>query len=444
MKRIVKYIVVILVIIVFAGTLIFLFQKSRKKPEVFEIGSPFIADIIKKTVVTGTVIPRKEIEIKPQIIGIIDEIFVEAGDQISKGDLIARIRVTPNMVSLNNAQTRLDQAKIALDDALLEFERQKNFYERSFTQGKLTLRNSNPAMIKLNASLYKLENAKLILEDTKNEFNKQKLLLNKDVISAEEFQTVELSLKKAEADYREASKNHQLVREETLQTVEKEFQKAQLALKKAETEYVASKNNLQLIKEGETEDNADEANTLIKSTIDGMVLDILVKEGNLVIESSTSNVGTTVAVVADMNDMIFEGSIDESEVGNLKEGMDLILTIGAIENETFDAKIEFIAPKGEKVSGSTQFDIRAKLNLKKSQFVRAGYSANADIVLDRRDQILAIEERWLQFNDSKPFVEVKSGEKSFEKKEIEVGLSDGLNIEVLSGLTEKDRVKIPN
>lgn len=444
MKRIIKFGVVVLIGVVFIGTLVFLYQKSREVPVIFEIGEPFVTDIIKKTVVTGTVIPRKEIEIKPQIIGIIDEIYVNAGDLVEKDDLIAKIRVTPNMVTLNNAETRLNQAKIALEDARITYEREKKFYQNSFNDGHLVLQNSNPAMIKLNTSLFSLENAKLDLEDAESEFANQKKLLAKGFTSSDEYQNAKLSLKKAQSDYKEAIENHHLVREETLETVEQEFQKAKLSFNKAQEEFVAAKNNLNLIKDGVSEDKAERANTLIRSTTDGMILDVAVKEGSLVIESSTSNVGTTVATIADMNDMIFEGSIDESEVGKIKEGMELILSIGAIEKETFKATIEYISPRGKKVSGAVQFDIRAKLILKESIFVRAGYSANADIVLEKRPKVLAIEERWLQFDKDKPFVEVESDSRQFEKKPIKVGISDGLKIEVLSGIAQKDRIKIPN
>ncbi len=444
MKRIIKFGIIALVAVVFIGTLVFLYQKSRKPPVVFEIGEPFITDIIKKTVVTGTVIPRKEVEIKPQIIGIIDEVYVNAGDLVEKDDLIAKIRVTPNMVTLNNAETRFNQAKIALEDARVTFEREKKFYQSSFNDGDLVVQSSNPVMIKLNSALFSLENAKLDLEDAESEFANQNSLLSKGFTSSDEYQNAKLSLKKAQSDYKEAIENHQLVKEETLETVEQEFQKAKLGLNKAQEEYVAAKNNLNLIKDGVSEDKAERANTLIRSTTDGMVLDVAVKEGNLVIESSTSNVGTTVATVADMDDMIFEGSIDESEVGKIKEGMELILSIGAIEKETFKATIEYISPKGKKVSGAVQFDIRAKLILKDSVFVRAGYSANADIVLDKRSRVLAIEERWLQFDKDKPFVEVEQKSPAFKKSPLEVGLSDGLKIEVLSGVTQDDRIKVPN
>lgn len=443
MKQLVKIVIVLLILTVFVGTLVFLYQKSRKKPVIYEIGIPFKTEIMKKTVVTGSVIPRKEIQIKPQIIGIIDEIFVEAGELVQKGDPIARVKVTPNMVTLNNAETRYNQALIALEDARMTFERQKGIFEDSFNDGNLILHKSNPNMIKLNSARFNLSKLKIGLEDARKTLQKQKALLKKSIVSIDEYQNTEVALKKTLEDYREAQDHYQLVREETRKTIEQEYQKAGLGLKKAQEEHDAARDNLQLIKEGATADNRKDTNTLIRSTITGMVLDVAVKEGNLVIESSSSNVGTTVAIVADMNDMIFEGSIDESEVGKIREGMKLILTIGAIEKETFDAEIEYIAPKGVKVSGAIQFQLRARLKLKSSVFVRAGYSANADIVLEKKTDVLAIKERWLMFKEGKSYVEVETLPQVFKEKEVEVGLSDSINIEVLSGLTAEDRVKIP-
>ena len=215
-----------------------------------------------------------------------------------------------------------------------------------------------------------------------------------------------------------------------------------MASEKAKEESAAAKNNLQLIKEGVTEANTEETNTYIRSTIDGMVLDMLVKEGHSVVDVSTTSVGSTIAVVADMSDMIFGGNIDESEVGKIETGMPLILTIAAIEDEKFDAVIEYISPKGVKDKGAVQFRIRAKIKLKESQFIRAGYSANADIVLDKRENVLAVNVGLLQFQNGSVFVEIETVPQQFVKKEIRVGLSDGINIEVVSGLTEKDRIKM--
>ena len=359
MKLFLKILVLVLILIVFGGTLIFLYNKSREKPVTFETRSPFITNLVKKTVATGSIVPRKEIEIKPQISGILEEIYVESGDRVKKGALIARIRVIPNMISLNNAETRLKLARINLDD-------------------------------------------------TKRELDRQYKLFEKKIISAAKYQEYEM------------------------------------AYNSAREEMDASDNNLQLIKAGVTKNPGEETNTLIRSTIDGMILDIPVKEGKSVIETNNFNAGTTIAIIADMMEMIFEGKVDESEVGKIKTGMDLILSVGAIEKEKFDAILEYISPKGVKEEGAIQFEIRAKMKLNKSHFIRAGYSANADIVLEKKDNVLAINESLLQFEGDKPFVEVENGPQQFTKRYIEVGLSDGINIEIVTGLTKKDKVKVWN
>lgn len=206
----------------------------------------------------------------------------------------------------------------------------------------------------------------------------------------------------------------------------------------------AAANNLTLIREGVAKKYADTTNTLIRSTIEGMILDIPLEEGNFVTETNPLNAGTTIATVADMKEMIFKGKVDESDVGKIKLWMDLILSIGAIEEEKFEASLEYIAPKGAEDKGAVQFEIKARLKLKSSHFIRAGYSANADIVLDRKDKVLAIKESLLQFEDQTAFVEVETAPQQFEKRTIELGLSDGINIEVISGLTIKDKIKIWN
>jgi len=359
MKLFFKILSLILILIVFGGTLFFLYHKSQKKPVIFETKSPFITNIIKKTVATGSIVPRKEIEIKPQISGILEEIFVEPGDKVKKDDLIARIRVIPNMISLNNAKARFNLARINL-------------------------------------------------EDTKRELDRRYKLHEKGIISSSKYEEYEM------------------------------------AYSSAREELDAAGDNLQLIKDGVTKNPGEETNTLIRSTIDGMILNIPVKEGKSVIETNNFNAGTTIAVIADMMEMIFKGKVDESEVGKIKTGMDLILSVGAVEKEKFDAILEYIAPKGVAEEGAIQFEIRAKIKLKKSHFIRAGYSANADIVLEKKDSILAINESLLQFEEDRVFVEVENGARQFEKRYIEVGLSDGINIEIVKGLSKKDKVKVWN
>ncbi len=356
MKTFFKILVGLIIIGIFGYTIYFLYQKSQSKPVVYETATPFVTNIIKKTTATGSVVPRKEIEIKPIVSGIIDEIFVQEGDMIKKGDLIARIRIIPDMINMNNAKSRIDVAKINLKDAKRNYDRQLG-------------------------------------------------LLEKGVIAKADFESYETAYQNAK---------------EELETAEE---------------------TLQLIKEGQLKGSGNETNTIVRSTITGMVLDIPVEIGFQVIESNNFNAGTTIASVADMGEMVFEGNIDESEVGKITEGMPLILTIGALEDVTFDAKLEHISPKGAEVNGAVQFEIKADVNLREDQFIRAGYSANADIVLERADSVLAISESLLQFNDDTAFVEVEVAPQQFEKRIIETGLSDGINIQVISGLSEKDKIK---
>jgi HlyD family secretion protein len=356
MKKFIKIFILVVILGAFIFTIYFLYNKSQAKPVVYETTNAAIANIIKKTVATGSVVPRKEIEIKPKVSGIIQEIYIEEGKIIRKNDLIAKVTIIPDMVNMNNADSRVKRAKIALENARRNYDRNKELFD-------------------------------------------------KNVIPKSTFETYEL-----------------------------EYSNAQ-------EELVSAENNLQLIKEGQTKNAGESTNTLIRSTIDGMVLDIPVEIGNSVIESNTFNDGTTVAIVADMGEMIFEGKVDESEVGKIKEGMDLILTIGAINDISFHAMLEHISPKGVEENGAIQFEIKASVDLIDTVFVRSGYSANADIVLDKRDSVLTISEALLQFENDSAFVEVETAPQSFEKRFIETGLSDGINIEILSGITKDDKIK---
>ncbi len=359
MKKIFKIILIVVIAAVFLGTLGFLYVKSREKPKEFETKNPEKKNIVKKTVATGAVVPKREIEIVPKVSGIIDELYVVPGDKIKKGDLIAKIKIIPNMIQLSNAESRLEKAQISLRDAQREFDRQKKLFDDN-------------------------------------------------VIAEAEFQQYQISLDNAKAEVR------------------------------------AAEDNLQLIKEGVTKQAGKTTNTLVPSTINGMVLDVPVEIGNSVIESNTFNPGTTVAIIADMGEMIFEGKVDEAEVGKIHEGMPITLTIGAIDDVTFDAILKYISPKGVEENGAIQFEIKADIELIDTVFIRAGYSANANIVLDRRDSVMTIPENLLQMNEDSTFVEVETSEPQvYEKRLIKTGLSDGISIEVLEGLTMDDNIKVP-
>jgi HlyD family secretion protein len=359
MKKALKILAGVIVLSIFVYTIYFLYQKSQAKPVEFETTQALKTEIIKSTMATGSVVPRKEIMIKPQVSGIVEELYVEAGDMIKKGDLIAKIKIIPDMVSLNNAQSRVNKSKISYEDSKRQYDRQKDLFDQG-------------------------------------------------VIARAQFEPYDL------------------------------------AYKNATEEVEAAENNLELIKEGQTKKGGQVTNTIVKSTAEGMVLDVPVEVGFSVIESNTFNDGTTIASVADMGDMIFEGKIDETEVGKIKEGMPLILTVGAIDDATFGAILEHISPKGIEENGAIQFEIKANVQLQQNQFIRAGYSANAKVVLDRTDSVMAIPESILQFEGDSSFVEVEVAPQLFEKRFIKTGLSDGINVEVKSGLSMEDKIKKPS
>ncbi len=355
MKKVLKFLLVVVII----GTLGFLgfyvFTKSEKTATVFETDSAFVTSIERKTVASGAINPRKEVAIKSQVSGVVETLYVEAGDVVQAGQLIAKIRIIPNVVALNNAEDQLKTATINYNNAKQELDRRK------------------------------------------------KLFIEK-VIS--------------EVDY-----NQQL-----------------LTYNLSKQQVEAAENNLELVKEGASKKSGSASN-LVRATVAGMILDVPVKEGNFVIESNTFNDGTTIASIADMKEMIFEGKVDEAEVGKLTVGMPLQLQIGALDTTKFNAKLEYISPKGVEEEGAIQFQVRASVELRNDKFLRAGYSANADIVLETKKDVLAIKESNLIFEEDKIYVEVHKGEQQFEKQEIETGISDGINIEVLKGLTAESRVK---
>lgn len=356
MKRILVILTIIVVVASFVGTAYYLYQKSEEPPIVYETNAPFIIDIERKTVATGSIVPRKEIEVKSQVSGVIEKLYLEAGNHVKAGDKIAKVKIIPNVVALNNADVRIKTATINYKNADRELKRQRELYEQQ-------------------------------------------------VIS--------------ESDYNQFL----------------------LAFDLARQEVEAAENNMQLIKEGASKNEGLSSN-IVRATSAGMLLDIPVKEGSFVIESNTFNDGTTIASIANMNEMIFEGKVDEAEVGKIKEGMSLTLKVGALDTVSFNAELEYISPKGVEDQGAIQFEIKAAVDLRSDNFLRAGYSANADIVLEKKAGVLALKESDLQFDDDeKPFVELMIAEQQFEKRIVETGISDGINIEILEGLTSEDKYK---
>lgn len=341
------------------GTFYFLWKKSQPVVTVYEIVSPKRDTVETKTVATGNVEPRYEVEIKPQISGIIAELRKEAGQMVKEGDIIATIKVIPEMVQLNSAESRVNVAEISLKQ----------------------------------------------VEET---YKRDEQLFKKGVIAQEDFDV-------SRANY--------------LKAVE-ERDNAQSAL--------------EIIRDGIAKNSKVSSTTQIRSTITGMILDIPVKVGNSVIQANNFNDGTTIATVADMGDMIFKGNVDETEIGRIHEGMPIKLTVGAMESRTFDARLEYVSPKGVEKNGAIQFEVKAAVTIPADAFIRAGYSANAEIVLKRAENVLTIPESTVEFSGDSAFVQLvkqEQPEQQFERHLVKVGLSDGINIEIQEGLTEQDKVR---
>ena len=358
MKKAIKYIVVALIAAVLVGTFVFLYRKSQPEEIRYQELTASKQDIARTTVLTGKIVPRNEVNIKPQINGIIAEIFKEAGQMVQKGEVIARLTVIPDMNSLSAAQSRVRLSEINLKQAQTNFDREKALFE-------------------------------------------------KKLISAEEYEKVEQ------------------------------------ALNQAKEEYAASQESLEVIRDGVSSKNATSSSTLIRSTITGLILDIPVKVGNSVIQANTLNDGTTVATIANMSDLIFEGQVDETEVGSLYEGMPLTITIGALRDYTFDASLEYISPKAGESNGANQFKVKAAVKVDSEHTIRSGYSANAQIELEKKQDILSVPESALEFIKEDAYVYIRQTDGTFKQTKVNTGLSDGVNIEIKSGVHEGDVVRGP-
>ena len=356
MKKTIKYIMFALLALAFLGTFVFLYKKSKPEEVRYQEHAATLMDISRTTVVTGKIIPRNEVNIKPQINGIIAELYKDAGEQVQENEVIAKLKVIPDMGSLSSAQSRVRLAEINLKQAQVNYDREKSLYDRQ-------------------------------------------------LVSSEEFEQVKQQLSQAKE---EAS---------------------------------AAQDALEVIRDGVSSSNATSSSTLVRSTISGLILDVPVKVGNSVIQANTMNDGTTVATVANMNDLIFDGNIDETEVGNLVEGTPVTITIGALQNYSLDAVLEYVAPKAVENNGANQFEIKAAVSVPGDKMIRSGYSANAEIVLETVEQVLSVPESALEFDDDDTYVYLKSGDGKFERTKIVTGLSDGLNIEVKEGLKEGDIVR---
>ena len=361
MKRYSKLIIAAIIALIFIGTFVFLWQKSQPKEVVYNEFTPKMEDIQKTTIITGKIEPRNEVNVKPQISGIITELLKEPGQTVQQGEVIAKVKVIPDMGQLSSAEARVRLAEINLKQAQVDFNREENLY-------------------------------------------------NQKLVSADE------------------------------------YDKSKQALDQAKHEKLAAEDALQVVRDGVSKANASASSTLVRSTISGVILDIPVKVGNSVILANTFNDGTTIATVANMNDLIFRGNIDETEVGQLVSGMPMKITIGALQDLQFDAALEYISPKAVESNGANQFEIKAAVKLAEGGKIRSGYNANAEIVLSSAEKALSIPESAIEFSGDSTFVYIIKGEgkeKTYERTQVTTGLSDGVNIEIKKGLTLKDKVRGP-
>lgn len=361
MKKYFKIGLLVVVGLIFIGTFAFLYNNSKPKEVVYESFKSTISDIEKNTIATGKIEPRDEILIKPQISGIIDEVYKEAGQPIKQGEIIAKVKVIPELGQLNSAESRIRIAEINEKQSQTDFTRMKKLY-------------------------------------------------NDKLISSEE------------------------------------FEKSQVSLKQAKEELQSAKDNLQIIKEGITKNSASFSSTLIRSTIDGLILDVPVKKGNSVIMSNTFNDGTTIATVANMKDLIFRGNVDETEVGKIHEGMPVKISLGALQNVDFDATLEYISPKGVDNNGANQYEIKAAITVPKDVTIRAGYSANATIVLEKASKVVVVPESSVEFSGDSTFVYVMTDsvpQKKYKRTQVTTGISDGINIVIKKGLKVNQTVRGP-
>lgn len=355
MKKFGKYLLIVLAVVLFAGTFVYLFQRSKPKETQYETLTAATKDIVHSTVVTGKIQPRDEVNIKPQISGIITELYKEAGQTVRKDEIIAKVKVIPDMNQLSSAQSRLRLAEV------------------NRTQAKTNL-------------------------------NREKALWDKQLVSADEYEKIVQAYTQADEEYRSA------------------------------------KEALEIIRDGVSSSNASGSSTLVRSTISGLILDVPVKVGNSVTQSNTFNDGTTIATVADMDDLIFDGNIDETEVGRLSQGMPVRISVGALQDLSFDAVLEYIAPKATVNNGANQFEIKASVKVPAGVTIRSGYSANAQIVLEEAAGVTTVPEAAIQFEGEKTYVFVREAGGDV-RRDVVTGLSDGIDIEIKEGLKAGDQVR---
>lgn len=356
MKKIVRYFFLTLLAVVFVGTFVYLYKKSRPKPERYSNVSAAVKTIDKTSVITGKIIPRDEVNIKPQISGIISDLYKKAGEQVKAGEVIAKVKVIPDMGSLSAAESRVRLAKINLQQAQVDFDREKSLFD-------------------------------------------------KKLVSADE------------------------------------YDRYSQALSQAKEEYKAAEESLEVVRDGVAKSNANSSSTLVRSTVSGLILDIPVKVGNSVIQSNTFNDGTTIATVADMGDLIFDGKVDETEVGRISQGMPMTITVGALQDLSFEAVLEYISPKATENNGTNEFEVKAAVTVPGGTTIRSGYSANATIVLERAENVIAVPESAVVYEGDSSYVFVAQKDSTYKKTSVVTGVSNGVDIEIKSGINGDEALR---
>lgn len=403
-------ILAIVAFLMMSGALVYYFAiQNKKNPTVYEYTKPKVEDVLTKAVASGSIKPRQEVNIKPQVSGVIDRLYVEAGDIVEKGQKLALIKLIPSEVNINSATSNLELARLRFNDAKRELDRQRL----------------------VNTQQLDIQTAQANYDVSEQELERQRALFSDGVISQQELTNFELDTK--------LKKN---ALDNILLNSKNDLSQSQIEFEIRQQELEAAQSNLQLLKEGKTA-NSKQVSNIVTSTMSGMVLDVPVEEGSSVVERNNFNEGTNIAIVADMNTLMFEGEIDESEVGKLKIGMPLEIKVGAIDEELFEGVLSFIAPKGVEEDGTVNFKIKADLKIPDSgTFLRAGYSANADIILSKKSNVITVNERDIVVKDGKSYVDKVVGDQSFEAFEIETGISDGIIIEVLSDIDTSMQIKV--
>lgn len=359
MKKFLAWFFGLLLVFLIGLAFFVLWKKSQAKETIYETEAPEVTDIVKKTVATGSIVPREEVEVKPKVSGVLAELYVEPGVRVKQGDALGKIAIIPDAMQINQAEAGVRTAQIAYDNARTELTRNEELAKRG------------------------------------------------------------------------------VVADAELQRFRTDF-----ALRKQDL--ATAQSNLQLVKEGATRGQGKASTLIVTATVPGTVIDVPVKKGFSVIQANNFNAGTTIAVIANMDDIIFEGRVDEAEVAKIKKGMKLSIKVGALEKDRLDGELEYIAPKGKEIDGAIQFEIKAKVLVKPGTEIRANYSANADIVLEEKKQVLAIREALVQYKDDKPFVEIETAPQTFVAKDVKLGISDGIKVHVEEGVAKTDKLKIPD